>query len=187
MRSSGSAGPKCSKTWDPSLVLFWAIKKHVWLVRIWWYKLILVPQCTSAHLSLFSLCCYRTEKFIISKKQGFIVIFLVQQNFNIAAKRLSICMEMLYKSSAKTSQNCCVLWTLDTFFGWLTVTYQGIVDSQNCRTPDRSKWWAGLSPSCCRLCAADVWPHSFIMPLWKAGQACLQLLYNYQGKGKNSH
>lgn len=114
------------------------------------------------------------------KKRAFLLF-----PFNIMAKCLCICMEMLCKRSAKTLQNCCVL--LETgqagCFWWLTnnrVTYQEIVDSQNWRRPDRSKWWAGLLPSCCRLCAADVWPHSFIMPLWKAGEACLQSLYNYQ-------
>lgn len=94
-------------------------------------------QCTPFSF-LFSLCGNRSVKLIISKEMGVPVIFLVQQNFNIAATHLSICREMLCKHSAKTWQNCCVLWTTGQFEvfwgffgGWLTSHSPG-----NCGFPE---------------------------------------------------
>lgn len=69
------------------------------------------------------------------------------------------------------------LWRLTN----ITVAYQGTAASPKPSRPSRSRWWARLTPSCCRLC---VWLTRYSRrPYNDALRRCPQSPHSYERKG----
>lgn len=145
---------------------------------MWWYKSIhdrldyrsisfyshpvaLAEQGNSEFL-LFSRCheiqdsCKNIHCFFLKKNRKYVCKINSLKGFWTFSYNLEKLQRFLNISCRITDGQTVFL---GGYFWWLTnntATYQGIVASPDCPGSDWSKWWARLSPSCCRLCVADV-------------------------------